>query len=363
MAKNKTGFRDKYRKQKKDLEKRHQDAVNNRDTGMYGSFFDRSKILNDVGFWKCGEGTHIIDIVPFIAGNNMPISQDTAEGEPIWFLDLWIHRNVGVLGHPYPCLANNWGERCPICEHLRDHRDQYSEEEWKGAKAKRRSIYFIWNHTNPTDEEKGIFIWDVAHWFMEDKLSMISVKPKGGGTIAYYDIDNGKNVQFTRRGTGAMNTQYGGHAFYDRDEPEIPDHILDQTFTLDEAVIHPSYDELYKIFNPDSSGGKNREEGVEGPKSEPESEPEEAPEPEEDSPILGDDECPGGGEFGVDIENLTACRNCRNWDACEQEADRLDAMNTKDKEPEPEPEPPKRKLRKAKPKVEEDAPAPRRRRR
>ena len=360
MARKKSGFRDKYRKQKEDLQKRHQDAVNNRDTGMYGSFFDRPKLLNDVGFWKCSEGTHIIDIVPFIAGNNMPISQDTAEGEPIWFLDLWIHRNVGVLGHPYPCLANNWGERCPICEHLRDNRDQYSEDEWKAAKAKRRSIYFVWNHTNPTDEEKGIFIWDVAHWFMEDKLSMISVKPKGGGTIAYYDIDNGKNVQFTRRGTGAMNTQYGGHAFYDRDEPEIPDHILDQTFTLDEAVIHPSYDELLKIFNPDSTSEKKERTPV---KDESVEESSSTKEDEDESPVLGDEECPGGGSFGADIENLKACRNCPNWDACEEEADRLDAMDKSEPEPEPEPEsePPKKRLRKAKEKT--DAPAQTKRRR
>ena len=359
MAKGKASFRDKYRKQKVDLEKRHQESANNRDVGMYGSFFDRSKIPEGRGYWKCGEGDHMVDVIPFEAGNNMPVPQNTAEGDTSWFLDLWIHRNVGVLGHPFPCLARNWGERCPICDELRDNRDKYTEEDWKNAKAKRRSIYLIWSHGNTADEEKGIQIWDVAHWFMEDKLSVISIKPKGGGTIPYYDIDIGKHVRFQRRGTGMTNTQYLGHSFFDRDNPEIPDYILDQTFPLDECVIHPSYDELYKIFHQSESTPAAKEEEASEPEESAAEEPKTA---EEDSPILGDDECPGGGTMGVDIEQLDACKTCPNWDPCEAEADRLDAEEeASEPEPEPEPEKPKRRLR-TPPKKEETAPSPIKRR-
>jgi hypothetical protein len=356
MAGKRASFRDKYRKQKKDLQKRHQESVNNKDAGMYGSVFDKTK-LNNRTFWKCGEAKHTIDIIPFVCGDNMPAMQNTEAGETSWFLDLWVHRGVGVLGHPYPCLALNWGEKCPICEELQNNRDKYTEDDWKAAKAKRRSMYLIWSHTTPSDEEKGIQIWDVAHWFMEDKLSEISIKPKGGGTIAYYDIDTGKHVMFTRRGTGATNTQYLGHAFYDRDEPEIPDYILDQTFELDMAVIHPTYKELYEVFH--QSAPEEEEEVVDEP---PETEPD--PEPEDDSPIVGDDECPGGGTMGVDIEQLEECKTCVNWDPCEEEADRLEAQDV-EPEPEPEPEPPKEKkrLRRKSSEPEKKEPVKRRRRR
>ena len=368
----KSSFRNKYKQQKEDLKKRHQESINNKDTGMYGSFFDKSKIQNNVGYWKCGEANHTIDIIPFICGNNMPIIQGTSEGDTNYFIDLWVHRNVGVLGHPFPCLARTWGERCPICDELQTNRDKYTEDEWKAAKAKRRSIYFVWSHTSPADEEKGILIWDVAHWFMEDKLSVIATKPKGGGTIPFYDIDTGKHVSFTRRGTGATNTQYLGHALYDRDEPEIPDYILDQTFELDEAIIHPSYKELYEIFHQSSNNDseeseeseENDSESVEGSRVKGPSPKEE----EDNSPILAEDECPGDGEFGVDIEKLATCKTCPNWDACEAEADRLDALAEKEiaaaaVEKTAEQEKPKERLRKSKDKEEEKQPLRRRRKR
>ena len=39
-------------------------------------------------------------------------------------------------------------------------------------KAKRRTLYLIWCRDNNTEEEKGIQIWDVANWFIEDKLNI-----------------------------------------------------------------------------------------------------------------------------------------------------------------------------------------------
>jgi hypothetical protein len=361
MAK-RSSFREKYRQQKKDLQKRHQESINNKDTGMYGSFFDKTKIKNNVGYWKCGEANHTVDIIPFICGDNMPVTQNTSEGDINYFLDLWIHRNVGVLGHPFPCLARNWGERCPICDELQTNRDRYTEDEWKAAKAKRRSIYFVWSHTSPADEEKGVLIWDVAHWFMEDKLAVIATKPKGGGTIPFYDVDIGKHVSFTRRGTGATNTQYLGHAFYDRDEPEVPDHIIDQTFPLDEAIIHPTYKELYEIFHQNSEQDEDEEPEENGSESVEEPVEEEPPfETDEAEEKVEEGVCPGDGEFGVDIEKLATCKTCANWDACEEEADRLDKEEEKAaaeaaKKVE---EKPKQRLRKSK---EEKQPLRRRRR-
>jgi len=360
MAKPKS-FRDQYRKQKEDLQKRQQEAIQNKDTGIFGSFFDKTKVPTGRPYWKCGEGKHTIDVIPFVCGKNMPKMQNSEEGDIGWVVDLWIHRNVGVMNHPFPCPARNWGERCPICEELSLNRDKYTEEEYKEAKPKRRAIYLVWSHDTPAEEAKGIQIWDVAHWFMEDKLSeMATNTPKGGGVIAYYDVDNGKNVIFTRRGNGATNTQYLAHAFFDREVPEIPDWILDQVFPLDETIIHPTYKKLHSAFWQGKDGGipEDSEEGDSTPTSYQKEEAateEEAPfkETTEETETLAEGECPGGGTFGVDIEQLPQCGACPNWDECEKEADRLESEGAAEPEPEPAPEPPKQRQRLRSPKAEE----------
>jgi hypothetical protein len=38
----------------------------------------------------------------------------------------------------------------------------------------------------------------------------------------------------------------------------------------------------------------------------------------------GDNECPGGGTFGVSIEQLDHCNTCEVWDDCAKKADELD---------------------------------------
>ena len=65
--------------------------------------------------------------------------------------------------------------------------------------------------------------------------------------------------------------------------------------------------------------------------------------PFDDNPIgeaeaeVASDECPVGGEFGVDFDQLENCNGCVNYDNCYAVA-----QDMVEPEPEPEPEPPKR---------------------
>jgi hypothetical protein len=329
------GFRQKYKKQKQDLMRRHEESVSDKSGGGFSSYVEISKLPKTVNFWKCTEGGHTIDFIPFIAGPSMPkvSGGGVKEGEFAWLIDVWIHRNVGVLDAPYVCPTRTNGLPCPICEHLNQNRDSYSKEDFGAMKAKRRTLYLIWSHDNSDEEAKGIQLWDVAHWFMENNLKEIAERPKGGGTVPYFDPDVGKNVLFTRRGAGAGNTQFLGHRFDDRETP-IPDKVLDQSFDLDRAIKYATYDEINKAFY----GATDEDGGSDTVKDTPPFEPE--PEPEEQMEAVGPDECPIGGEFGVDHDQLEDCNSgdgCVNWDNCyaanqEQE----------EPEPEPEPEPPKR---------------------
>jgi hypothetical protein len=283
-----------------------------------------------------------------MVGNNMPKvsgagpSGRVQEGGFAWVVDLYVHWNVGVLKQVVVCPAHTNGQKCPICDYLDAHRDEMSKKEFDDAKAKRRVLYLVWVHDNSAEEAKGVQIWEVAHYFMEYNLKEISEKPKGGGTVLYFDPDAGKNILFKKRGKGAGNVEFIGHRFEDRDGP-IPEEILNQSFPLDEAVVYPSYRELYTLFY---GGEPESEDGAVVEEIEPASETTgRDPEmPFDDGPIgdLDPNVCPVGGEIGVDLDQFEDCAGCPNWDNCY-------AVNQQqiEPEPEPEPEPPKPAPRRA----------------
>ena len=333
-------FRDKYKKQKKDLLRRHEQSVADKGGGQFGSYISTGNMPKGMGFWKCTEGSHIIDFIPFLAGPAMPkvSGGGIEEGEFTWLVDLWVHRNVGVLDAPYVCPARTNGEPCPICEYLSQNRDSMSKKDFDAMKAKRRTLYLIWCHDSSEEEKRGIQLFDIAHWFMENNLKEIAERPKGGGTILYFDPDVGKNVVFTRRGSGIANTQYLGHRFDDREEP-IPDKILDQSFPLDSLIKYTDYDEIHKAFYGSSKDSDKSEiSGNDAPFEE--EQPEEELQEEVTENELAPDECPLNGEFGVDHDQLDDCGDCPNWDDCYAAG-----QETEEPAPEPEPEPPKRASR------------------
>ena len=72
-SKTQGSIKDKFRNQKADLMKRHQEQVDNKDSGSsFATIFDNEKIPKGREFWKCGKGEHLIDIIPFFSGSQHP---------------------------------------------------------------------------------------------------------------------------------------------------------------------------------------------------------------------------------------------------------------------------------------------------
>jgi len=248
------------KKKKNGLKRKHNQP--RKSGGRYPTVFNKNKIPDGINFFACKEAQHIVDILPWEAGPDMPLDEQnipvTEEGDFDYVLDLFVHQNIGKINNPYVCPYENFGKPCPICEYMKANR--LEKKEWSKIRPKRRSIYLIWNRTNPEEEKKGIQIFDAAHFFMEEKIEEIAKLPRGGGYIVFSDPDNGKSVCWTRKGSGQENTQYLGHRFMDR-ESSIPDRILDKTFSLDQVVnMHPSYDIIAKAFAEDQkAAGKDTE--------------------------------------------------------------------------------------------------------
>lgn len=205
---------------------------------------------SDIPFWSPKDGDHLIDFVPWIAGKDMPLDRKTGtvttrEGEIEYVIDVDVHCRIGPASLDFICPKQNFGKRCPICEYLRNE-GSGSEEAWKKYKTTRRTFYLVWVHDTPEDEAKGLQLWNVAHFFMENKLQPLATLPRGGGYKMYSHPTEGSNISFTIKKKGMGNIEFLGHALYDREQP-IPQSLLDRAsqIHLDETmVMHPSYDEI-----------------------------------------------------------------------------------------------------------------------
>lgn len=243
-------FRDRMRKKKGGLKKRHNTPPKS-GGGRYPTVFIKKKIPEGIGFFKCSEGQHIIDILPWEVGPDMPLDEEgvviTEQGEFDYVLDLSIHQDVGKMNKPYVCPYENFGLPCPICEYMKDNR--LEKDEWTKTRAKRRTVYLIWDRTNAEEEKKGVQLFDVAFFFMEEKIAEIAELPRGGGYVFFSHPDEGKSICWTRKGNGPKNTSYIGHRFVER-ESAIPDKILDKTFSIDQIInMHPTYEEINEAFD------------------------------------------------------------------------------------------------------------------
>jgi hypothetical protein len=312
------------------------------DSGQFKSIFKDE--FSNKG-WKCGEGDHLIDIIPYPAGKHDPKSK---EGEWGYLLDIWVHYAVGVNQDAYVCPARNFSLPCPICEYREEVRrtEDYDEDLVKELTPKRRSIYNVVCYDSEKEEGKGIQIFDCAHWFMEKHISSLAKTPvRGAGKstdsyIAFSDPDEGKSIAFTRKGS-RRNTEFLGHKFVDRNYA-IPDELLNSAFILDECVNIYGYQEIKDAFL-GGTGSDVSPEDVPAPSPPPVPErhlrQRETPAPSAASPPAPATRvrtatstanlppvCPvEGGTFGVDCEKYAECNGCAIWDPCSEEADKLAA--------------------------------------
>jgi len=377
------------------MQKRQAESYGRRDdSGKFKSIF---KDKNSLKLFKCSEGEHAIDILPFFVGKMDPY---TKEGSMNYLLDIRVHNKIGPNEDSYVCMQTSFKaddprrQACPICEYRAELLAEGEDEKAKAFSASRRAIYNVWCHNSTREEDKGIQIWDVSHFLFEKELTENSRLKKGGGYVYFSDIEDGRVVSFRRVGNGATTTKYTAFTFEKREE-DLPDEILDQCKTLDELIYWPSYEEIAAVLKGTvKSSRKEEDEEDETPswrKKREEPEEEEAPprrkareekeeedtppprwlkkeEAEEEAPtrrkVKGEDEeklvqekssakkedvtdanqCPYNHDFGIDRDNYDDCDDCTSRKACRTEKKTL-AMKEEKEEEVVEEKPPVRRRR------------------
>jgi len=325
-------------KMEEDLIKRTQESYEKKDyTGRFTSYIKEEYQSN---FWKCQEGDHLIDIIPFRAGSLFPTvpQPNVRPGDWTYYFEVWDHTNIGQNEASFVCLNRMFNKPCPICEDLKEKRKtgEYEDEELKLLNPKRKVMYNIIVYDTEKEEKKGVQQWIVAHWFMEKHLVVLAKSPRKGGIIPFPSITQGKSIAFTRRGSGASNTEFLGHKFEDRDYKLDPK-VLEMAKPLDELIIVHSYDEIaaahfgttrskIQVETEEDIGIENDiKEQTETSIRKLQRQVKEVK--EKVSEVKN--RCPGGGVFGVDIEKLPHCSECKIWDDCVIEEERLEREKEK----------------------------------
>lgn len=249
MAEKRRGLRSKF--SGKALLKRTEEAHQRiNEYGKFGRFYAAPKGSSaPLKIWKCKEGEHIIDIIPFLAG---PKHHQVREGEPTYLLDIWVHQKVGMDENDIVCLARNYNEPCPICEYLNAKRlekdlTEEAEDALKALNPKRRCLYNVICYDSTREEDRGVQLWEVAHFLFEKKILSVARNPRGGGFVPFSSPDNGKSIYFEREGSGVTNTQYLGHKFIER-QTAITDESLEEAYILDELITKFPYEEIKEMF-------------------------------------------------------------------------------------------------------------------
>ena len=221
------------------LEEATKRSYDMKDSGGFGPKYLKEGVK--ASFWFPKDGKHLIDVIPYLAGENDP---NAAPGKPQYVLDVWVHQKVGALQQAFYCPAKNNRKRCPICEKQMEMRKSgdFTDDEIRELNPKRRTMYNVVCYDTREDIKKGVQLWETAHFFFENHIAEISQRPKTGGFIPFSHPDEGKSIAFKIVKKG-QNTEYLGHRFEDRDEP-IDDDILDSAIVLDDILHIPTLAEL-----------------------------------------------------------------------------------------------------------------------
>lgn len=210
-------------------------------------------IIDDdsITIWRPKYGTHIIDLIPYLAGKEDP---QNSENTPVYTFTYYVHRFVGPANADVICLEQMGKGTCAICEHRNRLREEgKSDEIWKKLFPKERNLYNVVCY-NLNEEAKGIQIWDESEFYSQRNISPLAREKGRGGAkdkkINFVDPDNGKSIEFEIQAPVSKDDykKYIGFKFRKRDGYTLKDSILDDANTLDELIEYPSEEMVEEIY-------------------------------------------------------------------------------------------------------------------
>ncbi len=325
-------------------------------------------------YYKTPMDANLIDIIPYIAGENDPIGP----GEVAHKLVIYIHPKLSQTGEDIICMEKTFkGARgkCPACqEYRRRVAAMMSEEEIKPFKVAGwpRVLYNVYDRKNPNS---GVQVWNASSYLFQQYLDVIARRSStspGQQPENYVNFMDptleGRSIGFDKQGKNEL-TKYIGIHFEER-QTEVPDSILEAAHVLDEIIAWPTYASAYeetwgvpyddndvpegiasertKKYDKEVKKVEEKSKPVEEKKEQVETD-EEREERELEEKVAAvrkkkeaekagakstkekaqekktsSSGCPHGHVFGIDIDEKPDCDKCQSWKECAKEADRLE---------------------------------------
>lgn len=344
------GKRDKFKKAVSKVQEQVNSYRESRNQKLsdYATYFELDG-LEQFNWKATKEGNrYVLDIIPFEVIENLPWK---AKGNPPdigdwWFnVDIHTHNSIGPNNEKVICPKHSFkngvakGDRagCPICEdlavrqeELRDDPDR-RKEIWKELKPTRRNLYNVIVRDGGEEEEKGIQVFDVAYFYFQQNIEEAIDEDDDSGVTTYWDIDEGKQIQFKVFDQGKDQApKFGAFKLKNRIDPVtkkpyvISDEELDASVSPQKWIKLYSYDELFEMYHQKPKAVTRAEDDDDEEEDARKPKPKKQVEDIEDlpsKPELAEDECPHGHRFGLDFNHPDhAADDCDNCDPDRYEA-------------------------------------------
>jgi len=185
---------------------------------------------------------------------------ETYKDLPYFGKKVYIHTKIGADESTFICLRKMFGEPCPVCELYEQMKEQNADDEaLKDLAPKLRYLFLVVDIKTKDTEAKGLRWYD-APVVVNDNIAELS-QDRRHGIIDPSDPDKGRDIEFTRSGSG-LGTKYKGFRFYEN-EP-IPDDWLDDApEDFEELLKKTPYEEMAQAVNGTSSRRRGSDEGGE----------------------------------------------------------------------------------------------------
>lgn len=323
---------------------------------------------------------HRLDIIPYkVTVDNNP---EVKKGELWYQRTIFVHYSIGTEEKSYIC-PKTIGKPCPICENRASlmKNPNASEEDIEALRPRERELF---NVIDLDEKEKGVQLWEISYHAFGKQLEE-EIREGKEEWAGFADLVDGYTLLCRFKEESIGRTRFMKISRIDFEEREdYSEDILDDAFDLDKILKVLDYEELEKIFlgledeslaeskgkkekrndddddvdnndvdededddvdedededndddesEEDESEEEEEEESDEDDDEEDNGKEEEEEEEEEDDDEKDDDEkskssgkkvkCPHGGRFGKDHDQLFECDDCKVWNDCKLEKNRM----------------------------------------
>ena len=157
--------------------------------------------------------------------------------------EVFIHSKVGANGGTFLCLKKMYNKPCPVCEYIEQLKAEGGNDEQAAElAATRRYLFFVYNVATEETEAKGLHWYDAPTTILNGIVGLSKDK-RSGKILDVSDPKNGRDIEFTRKGSGLL-TKYDSFKLVENNP--IPEEWLKDVPAFDDILLVPTYDQVKK---------------------------------------------------------------------------------------------------------------------